>query len=231
MQTTTVNRKRLQRELAEHLREKDRADLTLLRAKIMAARVERRHRLHSARQACHGALLSLRERQRAERQDLTSGHRAERAAGRTVCITGKQRAKEEGFGLEHVAEQEYKEERAFQRQIQRAGKPPRERSTRRERHQEDDDAVRNNLPGELVPVFDKHRRSIKGSARRSRTETFLEWAAENPDQVLEVQQAEADRALKELLKQERELGRSVRSGRRYARGPDALKELLAGVPF
>lgn len=231
MQATTVNRKRLQRELAEHLREKDRAALALLRAKIVAARVERRHRLHSARQACHGALLSLRERQRAERQQLTREHHAERAAGRTACLTGKERAKEEGFGLERAAEQEYKEERTFQRQIRRAGKPPRERSTTRERSQEDDDAVRNNLPAELVPVFDRHRRSIKGSARRSRTEAFLEWAEEHPDDVLEVQQAEADRSLKELLKQERELGRSVRNGSRYARSPEALKELLAEVPF
>ncbi len=231
MQATTANRKRLQRELAEHLREKDRAAMGLLRAKIMAARVERRHRLHSARQACRGALLSLRERQRAERQELTREHQAERAEGRTTCITGKERAKEEGHGLERVAEQEYKKERTFQRQIQRAGKPPRERSTARERSQEDDDAVRSNLPAELVPVFNKHRRSIKGSARRSRTETFLEWAAENPDQVLEVQQTEADHALKELLKQERELGRYMRSGRRYGRSPEALKELLAEVPF
>lgn len=231
MHATTANRKKLQRELAEHLREKDRAALGLLRAKILAARVERRHRLHSARQACHGALLSLRHRQREERQRLTREHQAERAADRTVCLTGKERAKEEGFGLERAAEQEYKEERTFQRQVQRAGKPPRERSTARERGQEDDDAVRSNLPPELVGVFEKHRKSVKGSAKRSRTEAFLEWAEENPDEVLEVQQAEADRALKELLKQERELGRSVRSGRRYRRSPEALKELLAEVPF
>jgi uroporphyrinogen-III synthase len=80
-------------------------------------------------------------------------------------------------------------------------------------------------------VFDKHRRSMKGSARRSRTEAFLEWAAENPDEVLLVQQAEADKALHELLKQERELGRSVRSARRYKKSPAELAKLLADVPF
>jgi hypothetical protein len=231
MQATTANRKRLQRELAEHLREKDRAALALLRARIVAARVERRHRLHAARQACHGALLSLRERQRTERQQLTREHQAERAAGRTACITGKERAKEEGLGLEHLAEQEYRNERTFQRQIQRAGKPQRERSTARERNQEDDDAVRRNLPPELVAVFDKHRQAIKGSARRSRSEQFLEWAEENPDEVLAVQQAEADRALKELLKEQRELDRSVRSAKRYKQSPEQLARLLADVPF
>ena len=60
---------------------------------------------------------------------------------------------------------------------------------------------------------------------------ILEWAEENPDEVLEVQQAEADRALKELLKQERELGRTMRGARRYKQTPEALAELLAGVPF
>jgi hypothetical protein len=82
-----------------------------------------------------------------------------------------------------------------------------------------------------VPVFDKHRRGIKGSARRSRTEAFLEWAAENPDEVLLVQQAEADKALYELLKQERELGRTMRAGTRYKKSPTELAKLLEGVPF
>jgi hypothetical protein len=80
-------------------------------------------------------------------------------------------------------------------------------------------------------VFNKHRRAIKGSARRSRTEEFLQWAEENPDEVIAIQQAEADRALKELLKQERELGRSVRSTTRYKQSPEELSRLLADVPF
>ena len=231
MPAASENRKRLERELAEHLREKDYAALTLLRAKISAARVDRRHRLHAARQTCRGALLSLRARQKEERHRLTLGHRAEREQGRASCNAGKQQARDEGLTLERQAQSEYNDERTFQRQIRRAAKPRKERSTVRERTQEDDDAVRRNLPAELVPVFDKHRRSIKGSARRSRTEAFLEWAEENPDEVLHVQQAEADRELKNLLRQERELDRAMRSSNRYRRTPAELAELLAGVPF
>lgn len=231
MPAVSENRKRLQRELAEHLREKDRAALGLLRAKIVAARVERRHRLSAARQTCRGALVALRERQREERHQLTLMHRAQREQGRATCNEGKQRARDEGTALEQQAAAEYREERTFQRQMRRATKPRVERSTVRERKQEDDDAVRNNLPAELVPVFDKHRRSIKGSARRSRTEAFLEWAAENPDEVLLVQQAEADKALHELLKQERDMGRSMRNARRYQQSPEELARLLADVPF
>jgi hypothetical protein len=231
MPASTENRKRLQRELAEHLREKDRAALGLLRAKISAARVERRHRLHAARQTCHGALLALRERQREERHQLTLAHRAQREQGRGTCNSGKQQAREEGLQLERHAQSEYKDERSFQRQVRRASRPRVERSTVRERKQEDDDAVRNNLPADLVPVFNKHRRYVKGSPRRSRTETFLEWAEENPEEVLAVQQAEADKALHELLKQERELGRHVRVGARYKKSAEELAKLLAEVPF
>lgn len=231
MPAASENRKRLQRELAEHLREKDRAALGLLRAKITAARVERRQRLSAARQTCRGALFALRERQREERHQLTLTHRSQREQGRATCNTGKQQARDEGLALEQQAQTEYQDERRFQRQMRRATKPRVERSTVRERKQEDDDAVRNNLPAELVPVFDKHRRAIKGSARRSRTEAFLEWAAENPDEVLLVQQAEADKALHELLKQERELGRSMRVAARYKKSPAELAKLLADVPF
>ncbi|HKY35308.1 MAG TPA: hypothetical protein VJN18_05170 [Polyangiaceae bacterium] len=227
----TADRRKLQRELAEHLRHKDRAALDALRTRIESARVERRQMVRNARQACRTALLSLRERQAAERRRLTLEHHAERDVGRTTCLTGKAQAKEKGLELEHTAKRTLKEERIFQRQIRNAGKKPPTRSTARERSQEDDDAVRNNLPPELIPVFDKHRRSIKGSARRSRTEQFLEWAEENPDEVLAVQQAEADRALKDLLKEQREFGRTVRSGRRYKQTPEDLAELLAGVPF
>jgi hypothetical protein len=231
MPAVSENRKRLQRELAEHLRDKDRAALGLLRAKIAAARVERRHRLSAARQNCRGALLALRERQREERHQLTLAHQSQRDDGRAACNSDKQQARDEGRLLEQQAQSEYRDERLFQGQMRRATKPKRERATVRERRQEDDDAVRNNLPAELVPVFDKHRRAIKGSARRSRTEAFLEWAAENPDEVLLVQQAEADKALHDLLKQEREMGRSMRAGTRYKKSPVELAKLLADVPF
>ena len=79
-------------------------------------------------------------------------------------------------------------------------------------------------------MFDKHRRSFKGSARRRRTEQFLEWAQENPDEVLVVQQAEADEALKELLRQESALAPRPRSGDRSRRARRERHE-VSDVPF
>ncbi len=221
----------LQKELATHLREKDTAALRLLRAKIHHARVERRHMLSGARQQCKTARAELVQRQAAERVELRGRHLVERVEGKTACETGKATAKRDGLELEQGAKRTLKEERIYQRRIRDAGKAVKARSTARERSQEDDDAVRSNLPAALVPVFDAVRKQIKGSARRTRTEAFLEWAEENPDEILAVQQADADQYLKQLLKDQRELGRTVRKADRYKQAPEALEKLLAGVPF
>ncbi len=231
MKNNAADRKKLQREMADHLREKDRAALGLLRAQIKSARVERRHLVHGARQSCRSARLALQERQAEERKQLTLEHQAERVIGRTACATGKQTARAKGDELEANAKRTVKEEALFQRRIRNAGKTPAARATARERREEDDDAVRANLPSELVPVFDKVSRRIKGGPRRTRTEAFLEWAEENPDEIIGVQQEQADKDLRLLLRQQRELGRSVRSARRYKATPEELAELLAGVPF
>lgn len=226
-----ADRKKLQRELAEHLREKDRAALGLLRAQIKHARVERIGLLRIARQSCRTAREQLKERQAVQRAEFVQTQRAERVLERSLCSSGKENAKAKGLELELGARRTLKEERAFQRQVARAGKAPKTRATARERSQEDDDAVRANLPPELVPVFEKMARKIKGTPKRTRTEAFLDWAEENPDEILAVQQAVADKALREMLKQQRELGRTVRSTTRYKQTPEQLAELLAGVPF
>ncbi len=222
----------LQRELAAYLREKDAAQLRLLRAQIAHARVDRRHKIAGARTQCRTARASLREQQKTERAQFVELQRAARADEREVCSSGKARAKSEGVAGELGAKRTLAEQRKLQRQVRNADKRNvTVRTTKRERSQEDDDAVRSNLPAELVPVFNVVAKRIKGSARRTRTEAFLEWAEENPDEIIAVQQAEADQYLKDLIKHHRELGRSVRKADRYEKTPEELAELLAEVPF
>lgn len=225
------DRKKLQRELAEHLREKDSAELRLLRAQINHARVSRRGMLAGARMQCRVARVSLKERQADERARLTAEHREQRAEGRSTCDAGKATAKRQGLELEQGAKRTLKEERIYQRQIRNAGKPVKVRATARELAAEDDDRVRSNLPAELVPVFELVRKKIKGSPRRSRTEAFLEWAEENPEEILAVQESQAEQYLAELVKAQRELGRNVRKIGRYKQTPEELEKLLAAVPF
>ena len=224
--------KKLQKELAGYLREKDRAALALLRARIKVARNDRLLMLRAARSSCAMARSQLQAQQRGEREAFVQRQRAERVAERATCSTGKDSAKLTGRQREARALAEAKEAAELQRQVRAADRRGvKARSTARERGQEDDDAVRSNLPPELRPVFDTVRKKIKASGKRSRTEAFLDWAEENPEEILAVQQATADRELKAMLKEQREQGRTVRDARRYKLPPAELEKLLAEVPF
>jgi hypothetical protein len=80
------------------------------------------------------------------------------------------------------------------------------RSVHRERLTESDDEVRANIPRGLVKVFDKVRRHIKGSDRKSRSEAFLQWAEENPGEVYAIQEREGEREVRRLLREGRARG-------------------------
>ena len=228
----TSERRKLQKELAQHLRDKDRATLRELRACINTARVTRRHMLTDAREQCRSARLSLRDQQKQEREWFRDEQRGARAKGKTVCELGKENARKAGTELEHKTKAELRAERTLQRQVRAADqRGVKQRSTKRERSQEDDDAVTRNLPGELVPVFLAVKKKIKAGPRRSRTEAFLEWAEENPGEILALQEADAEQHLRDLLKAQKEHGVSMRKAGRYKGSPEELRELLAGVPF
>jgi hypothetical protein len=229
--------KRHARDLAESLREKDKADLRLLRARINAARVARKNMLHLARLQCRDARVSLKDRQAEERTELRAAHIVERVQGKSACETGKRLAKEHGTGLELTAKERLAQERRDQKLVREADRRPMfgatKKTTARERAQEDDDSVRSNLPPELVPVFNTVVRKLKFKAtpKRSRTEAFLDWAEENPGEILAVQEANAEQMLKRLLKESRALGGEMRKATRYKQSAEELEALLAAVPF
>lgn len=64
--------RKLKRELSSYLRDQDRAKLRLLRAKINAARVERRHAVTAARGLCRTARTKLKNKQAAERDQVST---------------------------------------------------------------------------------------------------------------------------------------------------------------
>jgi len=225
-------RKLLQRELARHLKEQDRAKLAELRARIHSARVNRRAAVTAARSLCRSARVDLRDRQRLERERLRDEQRSARASGRSVCETNKSTARVRGLEHEAAVRGELREERSLQRDVRHAeGRLKIRRSSARERAQESDDAVRHNLPAELVPVFDAVKSRIKPGPRRSRTEAFLEWAEENPDEIVSIQQVQADQDLATLLEQEKTHYREMRKTKRYRQEAAELRKALAGVPF
>jgi hypothetical protein len=209
---------------------KDAAHLQALRGKIAHARAERVRMLASARAQCRHAREGLKARQARQRAKFVEEQRAARAAGKERCKSGKKTAGSKYNEL--AARTALREARTLQRQVRNADRRNvKQRSTIRERSQESDDAVRSNLPPELVPVFNAHRKNYKGSARRSRTEQFLEWAEENPDEIISIQSANAERELAELVREHTAHGRAVRKAGRYRQDPAALRRALAAVPF
>jgi len=185
-----LNKKKLKREIQKAQRERFKTRLAELRELIKGARAAKRQAVATVRTDCARARVEAR---------LNCQSRAEQAkhAG-AVVITERQR--------------ELDEERGFERKMQRHEKPSRLRSTAGERRAESDDEVRSNLHPTMVPVFDHVRRHIKGGPKISRTEAFLHWAEENPDEVIELMQHDADRYLNQLLAEQARVERQSRGG-------------------
>jgi hypothetical protein len=78
------------------------------------------------------------------------------------------------------------------------------RVTGRERRQESDDDVRSNLDPEYRAIFNRVKKQIRGGPRRTRTEAFLEWLGEHPDEVLAMQAGAAERVVDEMVREQLE---------------------------
>jgi hypothetical protein len=122
-------------------------------------------------------------------------------------------------------------ERVLQGQLRRADqrlqKEQHRRTTAHERRQESDDEVRAALDPDMLPLFEKVKRKIRGTDRMSRTEVFLNMVHESPELVLEAIEELSQRELNRLLAEEKRLAKT--SGR--ARRPRTTPEELAAVPF
>jgi hypothetical protein len=93
------------------------------------------------------------------------------------------------------------------------------KSTAQERREEQDHEVLVNIPEPLIPLWESVRRQIKGSARRSRTEAFLQYAEEHPDEVIAAQERDVERFLKaEQARMAREAGETAAPKRKRPKG-------------
>jgi hypothetical protein len=128
---------------------------------------------------------------RARRRELVEGCRAASAEGRAAVQ--KARAALDAF-------------RAEQRERVAASRRPKLRRTAAEARQESDGEVKANLPPELHAVWRAVKGSIRGSARRSRTEAFCEWVEANPEEVLALQYGEAERDVARMVQEYERVG-------------------------
>jgi hypothetical protein len=226
--------KALARERAAWVRDRAVAELERLRVAIADARARRRRALDRARLTCKSARVKVRDQIRAYRsaefRRINAEVRAMRNAARAQCQARKHRIRSAGARALERRRAELAEEQRLQAKLRRADRVAlRQRTTYKERAQESDDAVRANLPRELRAVFDRVRRHIKGNRHRTRTEAFLEWAEEHPEDVIAYQGDDTDREVARLIAERQQYEKQLRKA-----APRARARRAAGgddVPF
>ncbi|MFI5296766.1 MAG: hypothetical protein ACHREM_01600 [Polyangiales bacterium] len=239
------DRKAMMRDIYREEKRKARVHLAQLRADLKAARDKRKVALVAARERCRAHRLDVRERLKAHRlqviADLRATLQAERLAARQECSVdlGKARAIKDEI---ESSKAKVEAERKYQRQMRHLDRSHRDRlrahkqTSARERRAESDDLVRGNIDGALVPLFDRIKRQITGSARKTRTEEFLEWCEENPNDVVVILEEENEKKLRELEKEERKAMREMAAlakheERHRPKRARATAAELAAVPF
>lgn len=222
----------------DHLR-KDRARLAELSEIIRNVKTRRQSALELTRQKCRTGAALARERGKARaiairleaRDAVKNARREEVLKARAACKARKTKVKASALSAGAQHREKLAAERAFQDEMRRidlwARTKRRERTTSKERSQESDDEVRQNIPTELLALFEKVKRSIKGSTRESRSETFLHYAAEHPHEVVDAQIELSQREIAKLIHEEARLAKAVRRPGRYK--PTAAE--LAAIPF
>lgn len=201
------------------LRERDRAKVRELKRRVADLRKERPRRMAEVRDLCRAGRVRAREQTMALRElmraELAARVLEVRQAARTECETRRATTRAELAAQIRAADKEARSE-AFdvKRRYGRKGKltPFQRAQRRRELASEDDDAVRNNLPPELVPVFNKVRVMVKGKPGMSRTEAFLHWVHDHPDEAHAVLYEQAERDVAKLVAQQEELERRLDTG-------------------
>lgn len=220
--------------IAADLKRADRMRVKALRARVRELKRARVEGVRQVRQTCRGAIGELRARKAellAQIRELTK--RIQQRAARCKGYVDATQARSMGELAAARAELEDKlreiarETTWTKRATLAARSSSRSSAAKRaaELRAESDDAVRANLPPDLVPVFDRVRRSIKGTPRMTRTERFLEWAAEHPADVWEIQREADHRAMVAHDRELRELERAARNGR-YKQHPARLASEL-----
>ncbi len=238
-------RRAIQRDIDHDLREKAAAKLRALGGELHEARGHRNAALASAKEKCRAERVVLREQAFARRRrtlaELRETYAKERADARDVCLIRKAEVHANARDPIERARGHLDAERAYQEDLRRIerGNRQRHRETHRahahERRSESDDLVASNVPPDYLALWRRVKRSIKGSDRESRTEAFLRYAEQHPDELLASLDDDSDRIVRELEEQQARAGRALRARpvrKASSRAePTVATEDYSAVPF
>lgn len=210
-----LDKKELWKDIERDARKKRRSVLVELRERLKAARLARRAAIAGAKKTCRDARAAA----RAKAAELEAQAKAERAKARGTCADGRESADVARASVK-LSRAELEGETKHQRDMRRIeiANKARSKSARkaREKRDESDDEVRQNIPSDLIPLFERVKRGIKGSARISRTEAFLQYAEENPSEMLDVLEDKTDALIRELEARERQIAEEYEMDERRA---------------
>lgn len=204
----------LRKEIGRDLQAKARAKLVELRDRVRAAKRNRKAAIAEVKVACREGRKVASERAKLVKIEAAAAAKEIRASARTDCAANTVRAKS-NRPIEE-ARKELADERAFRRSMRVIDRNNRTRAaerktTTRERRSESDDEVRANLRADLLPLFERVKRSIKGSARRSRTEEFLEYAETHEGEAVEAMVEDGEAYVDRMLAEHEEAERRRRN--------------------
>jgi hypothetical protein len=230
-----AEKKRARKEREKARREADRRELERLRATLKTAKQLRLERLREVVSTCKHARLVAREHARALRARYRAMANAKidgrRQESRNLCEAAKAEARATDAPAIERALQAIAAERRHQATLRRWGKRPglaKARADRASSIRESDSEVEANLPADLVSVWHKVKNRMRATPRRTRTETFIEWAHEHAAEVARLQDDQLEREIAELVAREEELRERTGTTHYYRNATDAQ---LAAVPF
>jgi len=221
------------RERTAMLKERDRKRLETLRGQVREATQRKREAMKRARLLCKTARRRVREEikelRAAERQRINQIVGELRTNERSACRARKARVKAAGGSVHAKRRLLVLEEQRTQEVLRRAERKAalQVRSSSRERQQESDERVSNNLPPELRPLWQRFKGDFKNTKRATRTEAFLEWAEANPEEVIRMQSDQADRDVERLVREQQRLQRKLSKPVNYEVCPDDVATLTA----
>lgn len=200
----------LRRQMAKADRDRHAASMAAIEASIAALRKARGYERRKAQAACRmdvrNAFVASRQRFEAivaEARRERDAARREAREGRASCGVANEQFLEPFSRRIRELEAQQDKERTFQRQLRQlerhGASAKKTRSTKAERKHESDDEVRYNLPAELLPLYEKIKRTLRVPAGMSRTEAVLHYAEEHPDEVLEATMEDADAVVARMV--------------------------------
>lgn len=213
------------------IRARERAEIARLRLELDHAKERKRRLVREARAMCKRARLKLRdklrERRRLERERLKAEAAAARRAERGGCKARCSVARIQGEREVQKVKTELVATRAAQRLAARQASRKTPTVPKIARVQESDEAARRDIPPELQGVWDQMKGRFKTGGRRSRAEAFLEWAEENPGEIVAMQSSDADREVARLVREHE----AAQKRSRLRKTKAEIAEELKAIPF